>query len=97
MPGFDARSTIGEPIAPQPPSLERTSLVPNRIPASPPGRAVPVIQTKTPEPRDERDESVQHPYEVCVENESNQGQWQAVRTQPPDVILAQQVSVEETG
>ena len=96
MPDFDVRSTISEPIAPQPPSVERTPVIPGRLPASPPGRAVPVIQTQTAGHRTRADDSVSDSYDVEV-TRGTTNQWQAVRTQPPDVIVARQVSEEETG
>lgn len=95
MPDFDVRSTISEPIAPQPP-VERTPLIPGRLPASPPGRAVPVIPTQTAGHRTRTDDSVSDSYDVEV-TRGTTNQWQAVRTQPPDVIVARQVSEEETG
>ena len=98
IPNFDVRSTISEPIAPQPPSVERTPLIPGRLPPSPPGRAVAVIKTQILEPPIRRDDSVSGSYDVEVTSETtNQGQWQAVRNQPSDVVVARQISEEETG
>jgi hypothetical protein len=90
-PTFDARSTISEPVAPQPPSLERSPLFPGRSPASPPGRAVPIVQISVSGPSTQR--SAPGSYEVEVT--SDQGHWETVRTQPPEVMIARQISEEE--
>jgi hypothetical protein len=92
MPGFDARSTISEPVAPQTASFERTPLIHGRLPASPPGRAVPVVQIQITESGVGRADSGPGSYEVEVAT-GGQGEWQAVRTQPPDVV--HQISEEE--
>ena len=95
MTNFDARSTISEPVAPQPPSLERNPLFSGRLPASPPGRAVPIVQISVGKPSAQGTDSASGSYEVEVI--SDQGQWQTVRTQPPEVIVARQISEDETG
>jgi hypothetical protein len=98
MPDFDARSTISEPVASQPPPFERTPVIPGWSPASPPGRAVPIVQIRVTEPHGSGSDSVPGYYEVEVKRENTeQGQWQAVRTQPPDVVVARQISEDETG
>ncbi|XP_028392942.1 next to BRCA1 gene 1 protein-like [Dendronephthya gigantea] len=98
MPSFDVRSTISEPVATQPHSFERTPMIPGRLPSSPPGRAVPVVQTQSSaEIPLTRVCSVPGSFEVhAASGVIEDSEWKAVRTQPPEVVVARQVSEEET-
>ena len=98
MPDFDFSLTISEPVATQPHSFERTPLLPGRLHASPPGRAVPVSQTQSTEIPLTKVCSVPGSFEVhAASGVIEEGEWRTVMTQPPEVLVARQVSEEETG
>lgn len=93
MASFDAKSIISEPIVAQSAFLERNSQVGNWLPASPPGRAVPVVQIQVIEPRATSEDSVQ---DGMDRGNANQSERQAVRTQPSDnVVHGRPMSEEE--
>lgn len=83
------------PVAPQPPSVERTPFVPGRLPASPPGRAVPVVQPRTSYPEPDLRRAISCPAsvpwrpvdDVTGDVSGEEGGPETVRTQPPETMV----------
>lgn len=90
-PTFDPRTAISKPHAPQPLSFERTPIMSSWLSASPPGRAVPVLQNRSgPSNVSSSSSPDTEKFHTPLGNDS-----QPVRTQPPDVSSAPRPYLKE--
>ena len=92
-----ATTSTSAPVAPQTPFLERNPFMPSRLPASPPGRAVPVFPSSISYPAPDltgvkitctTSFPLRHASDVMSNDDCGHDGPETVRTQPPEVLLS---------